>query len=210
VLAELAELRTAGSDVYLDANGLGEAIEELTLKGSNEFIHKPLGNQNMKQWGSAAGSLQQAQHHLLFGDMNEAKMGSGTLLTKDMRNRRRCENQRKHNSLVDAARDAPEIRDPKKIRKMAEFFGGGHSVKEQTAGMRTAAMYFFQMQTMSRGEAPRNQRKCHRLNYTVDPGPDANGSLQPMPLLAYTKDIGKTASGETKSVTAVARHRDVR
>ena len=90
---------------------------------------------------------------------------------------------------------------------MAEYFGGGHSVKEQTAGMRTAAMFFFQMQTMSRGEAPRNQRKCHRLNYTVDPGPDANGSLQ---LLAYTKDIGKTASGETKSVTAVACHRDVR
>ncbi|KAL0048791.1 hypothetical protein WJX82_011198 [Trebouxia sp. C0006] len=89
---------------------------------------------------------------------------------------------------------------------MAQYFGGGHSVKEQKAGMRTAAMFFFQMQTMSRGEAPRNQRKCHRLNYTVDPGPDANGSLQ---LLAYTKDIGKTASGETKSVTAVARHRDL-
>ena len=165
------------------------------------------GIRYMKQWGSATGYSQQVQHHLLFGDMNEAKMGSGTLLTKDMRDRRRCENKRKHNSLVDAARDAPEIRDPKKIRMMAEYFGGGHSVKVQTAGMRTAAMFFFQMQTMSRGEAPRNQRKCHRLNYTVDPGPDANGSLQ---LLAYTKDIGKTASGETKSVTAVARHRDVR
>ncbi|DBB02807.1 TPA: hypothetical protein ACH3X1_013637 [Trebouxia sp. C0004] len=91
VVAEVAELQTAGSDVYLDANGLEEAVEELTLNGSNEFIHKPLGNQNMKQWGSAAGYLQQVQHHLLFGDMNEAKMGSGTLLTKDMRNRRLCE-----------------------------------------------------------------------------------------------------------------------
>ena len=76
VLAELAELQTAGSDVYLDADGLEEAVEELTLKGSNEFIHTPLGNQNMKQWGSAAGYLQQAQHHLLFGDMNEAKMNT--------------------------------------------------------------------------------------------------------------------------------------
>ncbi|KAL0046390.1 hypothetical protein WJX82_011125 [Trebouxia sp. C0006] len=138
---EIAESRTAGSDVYLDANGLEEAVEELTFKGSNEFIHKPLGNSNMKQWGSAAGY-------------------KGTV-----------ENKRKHNSLVDAARDAPETRDPKKICMMAEYFGGGHSVKEQTAGMRTAAMFFFQMQTMSHGEAPRNQRKCHRLNYTVDPGP---------------------------------------
>ncbi|DBB11438.1 TPA: hypothetical protein ACH3X3_006850 [Trebouxia sp. C0006] len=41
---EITESRTAGSDVYLDANGLEEAVEELTLKGSNEFIHKPLGN----------------------------------------------------------------------------------------------------------------------------------------------------------------------
>ncbi len=109
MLAEIAESRTAGSDVYLDANGLEEGVEELTLKGSNEFIHKPLGNSNMKQWGSAVGHAQQAQHHLLFGDMSEAKMGSGTLLTKDMRNRRRCENKRKHNSLVDAAKDAPDI-----------------------------------------------------------------------------------------------------
>ena len=35
-------------------------------------------------------------------------MGSGTLLTKDMRNRRRYENQRKHDSLVDTIRGAPE------------------------------------------------------------------------------------------------------
>ena len=44
MLAEITESRTAGSDVYLDANGLEEAVEELTLKGSNECIHKPLGN----------------------------------------------------------------------------------------------------------------------------------------------------------------------
>ncbi|DBA92040.1 TPA: hypothetical protein ACH3X2_14246 [Trebouxia sp. C0005] len=56
---ELAEMRTAGSDVYLDANGHDEAVEKLTLIGSNEFVHKPLGNSNMKQWGSAAGHLQQ-------------------------------------------------------------------------------------------------------------------------------------------------------
>lgn len=76
-------------------------------------------------------------------------MGSGTLLTKDMRNRRRCENQCKHNSLVDTARDAPEprgpkkIRDPRKICKMAKFFGDGFSVKQQTSGICTASMYFY-------------------------------------------------------------------
>jgi hypothetical protein len=48
-IAELAELRSISSVVYLDAHGLEEAVEKLQHNGSNELIHKPLGNQSMKQ-----------------------------------------------------------------------------------------------------------------------------------------------------------------
>ena len=202
-------MRSKGNDVYIEPEGTAE-VNARAAAGDNEFVHKPLGNQNMKQWSSAAGYLQESQHHFIFGDMQEAKLGSGTLLTKDMRNRRRCENQRKHNSLVDAAKNAPEMRDPAKINKIVEYFGGQLGSREQSAGLRTAARFFFQMQTMARGETPRNQRMCHRLRYSIPPMPDVPGSQQPIQLLANTKDIGKTAIGETKSVTAVARHRDVR
>ena len=144
-------MQARSSDVFLEPAGIAEMDAELTTSDSNASVFTPLGNRNMKQWSSAVGYLQECQHHFLFGDMQEAKMGSGTLLTKDMRNRRRCENQRKHHSLVDAARGAPEMRDPQKISKMADYFGGQLGIRQQAVGLRSAAMFFFQMQTISRG-----------------------------------------------------------
>ena len=87
-LAELTDMQTRSGEVFDETEGIGEMDEELPNSAKTASDLKPIGNQNMKQWSSDAGYLQEALHHLLFGDMQEAKMGSGRLLTKDMRHAR--------------------------------------------------------------------------------------------------------------------------
>lgn len=89
---------------------------------------------------------------------------------------------------------------------MAYYFGRQNGLRAQAAGLRCGAMFFWQMQSISHRETVHNQLQSHRLKYAVLPVPDVPGSQQPMQLLAYTKDMNKTATGETRSVTRIARH----
>ena len=57
---------------------------------------------------------------IFLSNTQQAKMGSRTLLTRDMRD---GDSQHKHNSLVDATRGASALRGPQKINEMIDYFG---------------------------------------------------------------------------------------
>lgn len=180
-------------------------IEQLDASTSSP---NSLGNSTVKQYLCGIGYLQLAQHHLLFGDMREPKLSSLSILTTDARTRRRNENQRRKNSLMDAARHAPEIRDPIKERKMMESFMNRQGAFQQAAGLRNACLWTYQMATASRGEQIRNVRECQRLNFDIEPD-EGSGSQQPMQLIAFTKDSGKTSPGDIRDLAAIALNKDV-
>ena len=168
---------------------------------------KPLSKSLAKQWLCAIGYLQLMQHHLLFGDMREGKLSSLSLLTADARNRRRVENQRKNHSFVDAAKHAPELTDKNKERAFLDFCLQEQGQHKQLSGIRTAAMNMFNQRTAQRGQQVRDVRVCQRLNLDVPASDDESTSRQPMEVLAFTKDTGKTSSGDSKSIVAFAHTR---
>ena len=153
------------------------------------------------------GYLQIHQHHLLFGDVRQPKLGSLSMLTTDVRNRKRCENERKNLSFMDAARHAPELRDKEKEHRFVDFLIGQQGPQKQLSGMRTSCMFLYEQPTAGRGEQVRNLRVCQRLNLNIDPVDDGSSSQQPMDVV--TKDTGKTASGDTR-LAAIAPHKNVR
>ena len=194
-------------DVDLVMRDMGDMdIEQL---GDSISAPNSLGNSTVKQYLCGIGYLQLAQHHLLFGDMQVPKLSSLSILTTDARTRRRNENQRKNDSLMDAARHVPQIRDPIKERKMMDSFMNKQGAFQQAAGLRNACLWTYQMATASRGEQVRNLRECQRLNFDIEPEEDSGGSLQTMQLIAFTKDGGKTSPGDIRDLAAVGLHKDV-
>lgn len=171
--------------------------------------HNPLSNSAAKQYICAIGYLQLMQHHLLYGDMREAKLSSLTLLTTDARNRRRAENQRKNLSFTDAARHAPELTDETKQRAFLDNLLRQQGKQKQLQGIRTASMFLLNQRTAQRGQQIRDIRVAQRLNFVIPPAGDGASSMQPMELMGFTKDTGKTCSGDSRSIATVAPHRDV-
>ncbi|KAL0018468.1 hypothetical protein WJX77_003479 [Trebouxia sp. C0004] len=168
-----------------------------------------LGNSTVKQYLCGIGYLQLVQHHLLYGDMQVPKLSALTILTTDARTRRRNENRRKNDSLMDAARHAPQIREPTKERKLMDSFMDRQGAFQQAAGLRHACLWTYQMATASRGEQVRNLRECQRLNFDIEPEEGFGGSLQTMQLIAFTKDGGQTSPGDIRDLAAIALHKDV-
>jgi len=210
--AEKAKKRIVAQDFAPeDIDQVMRDMQDLDIEQLGDSISAPnsLGNSTVKQYLCGIGYLQLAQHHLLFGDMREPKLSSLSILTTDARTRRRNENQRKNDSLMDAARHAPQIRDPIKERKMMDSFMNRQGAFQQAAGLRNACLWTYQMATASRGEQVRNVKECQRLNFDIEPDEDAGGSLQPMQLIAFTKDGGKTSPGDVWDLAAVGLHKDV-
>lgn len=71
-------------------------------------------------------------------------------------------------------------------------------------------MFLYEQSTAGRGEQVRNLKVCQRLNLDIDPVDDGSSSQQPMDVVAFTKDTGKTASGDTRELAAIAPHKNVR
>lgn len=141
--------------------------------------------------------------------MREPKLSSLSILTTDARTRRRQENQRKNDSYMDAARHAPELRDPAKEQLMLQNCIDQQGAQKQLCGVRTACMLLYGFATAGRGEQARNLRVCQRLNLDATPLDDSDCSMQTVEIMAFTKDIGKTSSGDTRDLAAIAPHKNV-
>lgn len=77
---------------------------------SDAASYKPLGKSNARQWTAAIAMCQHLQQLLLYGSDTQPGLNTEPLIKMDMQNRRRAENERKNNSLVDAARLKPEMK----------------------------------------------------------------------------------------------------
>ena len=186
-------------------------VQDLDLEQLDENASqlRSISNSVAKQYLCGIGYLQLAQHHLLYGDMREPKLSSLSILTTDARTRRRQENQRKNDSYLDAARHAPELRDAAKEKLMLQNCIDQQGAQKQLCGIRTACMLLYAFATAGRGEQARNLRVCQRLNLDATPMDDSNCSMQPVEIMAFTKDIGKTSSGDTRDLAAIAPHKNV-
>ena len=147
--------------------------------------HNPLSNSAAKQYLCAIGYLQLMQHHLLYGDMREAKLSSLSLLTTDARNRRRAESQRKNLSFTDAAKHAPELVDETQEHACLDNLLRQQGKQKQFSGIRTASMSLLNQRTAQRGQQIRDIRMCQRLNFVVPAPDDGASSMQPMELLGF-------------------------
>ena len=142
---------------------------------SNAASYKPLGKSNARQWMAAIGICQ---------------LNTGRLIKMDMQNRRRAENERKNNSLVDAARLRPEVKDEAKPQMLADHYLGREGRREQLSGLKGHAMHVYSLSGMARGQQARDLRKCQILTYNLPPVPDVPGSQQVMHVTAYGRDTG--------------------
>lgn len=194
------ELEEVISDVqHLDLEQLDDSVSQ----------QRGISNSVAKQYLCGIGYLQLAQHHLLYGDMCVPKLSSLSILTTDARTRRRKENERKNDSYMDAARHAPELRDPEKEKLFLKHCLNQQGAQKQLSGLRTACMFLYGVATAGRGEQARNIRVCQRLNLDATPSDDGNSSMQPVEITAFTKDIGKTSSGDKRDLAAIAPHKNV-
>lgn len=118
-------------------------------------------------------------------------------------------NQRKNLSFTDAARHAPELTDETKQRAFLDNLLRQQGKQKQLQGIRTASMFLLNQRTAQRGQQIRDIRVAQRLNFVIPPAGDGASSMQPMELMGFTKDTGKTCSGDSRSIATVAPHRDV-
>ena len=169
----------------------------------------PLGKANLRQWTCAIGKCQHWQQLLLYGCDTQHKLSTDPMVLLHNKNRRRAENARKNNSLVDAAASKPEITDPEKLQELLDHYGGRLSRREQLAGLKGGAMYIYTKCGMARGEQVRNLRECQILNYDFPPIPDIKMSQQTMEVLAFSQDVGKMSVGDRTNYAAATKHRDV-
>lgn len=186
-------------------------LEQLHDSANQVSPQRSLGNSTVKHYLCGVAYLQSAQHHLLYGDMHEPKLSSLSILTQDAKTRRRKENQRKNESFMDAARHAPELPDPDKEARLADFLLKKPGAQQQLVGLRTFCLFLYGRRSAGRGESARNLRPCQRLNLDVEAVDDGcpGTSAQVMEVMAFTKDTGKTSSGDTRELTAIAPHKDV-
>ena len=126
----------------------------------------------------------------------------------DMQNRRRAENERKNNSLVDAARLKPEMKDEATLQMLADHYLGREGRREQLSGLKGHATHVYSLSGMARGQQARDLRKCQILTYDLPPMLDVPGSQQVMHVTAYGRDTGKLSVGGRTNYSATAKHKN--
>ena len=176
---------------------------------SDAASYKPLGKSNARQWMAAIAMCQHLQQLLLYGSDTQPGLNTEPLIKMDMQNRRRAENERRNNSLVDAARLKPEMKDEEKLQMLADHYLGREGRREQLSGLKGHAMHVYSLSGMARGQQARDLRKCQILTYDLPPVPDVPGSQQVMHVTAYGRDTGKLSVGDRTNYSATAKHKNV-
>jgi len=164
---------------------------------SDAASYKPLGKSNARQWTAAIAMCHHLQQLLLYGSDTQPGLNTEPLIKMDMQNRRRAENERKNNSLVDAARLKPEMKDEAKLQMLADHLGR-EGRREQLSGLKGHAMHVYSLSGMARGQQARDLRKCQILTYDLPPMPDVPGSQQVMHVTAYGRDTGKLSGRQNE------------